>query len=83
FWGMQDQSVEQVNDFYINLIAQDVNSVLIGCLDGQPYFLIECYQALQEEVAEHYPAQSGDYGMHLLVAPVSTPISGLSRQIFA
>ncbi|WKX26417.1 GNAT family N-acetyltransferase [Tatumella ptyseos] len=83
FWGMQDQSVEQVNNFYINLVAQDVNSVLIGCLDGHPYFLIECYQALQEEVAEHYPAQSGDYGMHLLVAPVSTPIKGLSRQIFA
>ncbi|WP_019106390.1 GNAT family N-acetyltransferase [Pantoea ananatis] len=83
FWGMQDHAPEQVAEFYQQLTAKDPHAALIGCCDGEPAFLIECYRASEDEVGRHYPAQPDDYGMHILIAPAVTPVSQFSWQVFS
>ena len=82
FWGMQQDTLEQVGDFYRKLTASDPHAALIGCLEGEPVFLIECYQAQRDDIGKHYPARDGDYGMHLLIAPASQPLRQFSWQVF-
>ncbi|WP_338556412.1 GNAT family N-acetyltransferase [Erwinia sp. E_sp_B01_3] len=83
FWGMQNDSLEQVKTFYLNLTASNPAAALTGCLDDQPVFLMEFYQASEDEVGKFYPTQPGDYGMHLLIAPASRPIPQFSWQVFS
>ncbi|WP_075182005.1 GNAT family N-acetyltransferase [Pantoea sp. 1.19] len=82
FWGMQQDSLQQVAAFYRELTAQRADGALIGCCNGQPAFLIECYQAQHDAVGQHYPAAEGDYGMHLLLAPPQQPVPQFSWQVF-
>ncbi|WP_313677277.1 GNAT family N-acetyltransferase, partial [Pantoea vagans] len=62
FWGMQQQSLEQVAAFYQTLTATDPHAALIGCCNDQPVCLIECYRAGDDEVGKFYPAAPDDYG---------------------
>lgn len=82
FWGMQDHTLQQVADFYQALLQQQPDGALIGCLNGQAVFLMECYRAQEDAVGKHYPAQPGDYGMHLLLGPAEKPVSQFSWQVF-
>ncbi|BDH44580.1 hypothetical protein TUM12370_06240 [Salmonella enterica subsp. enterica serovar Choleraesuis] len=82
FWGMGQQSEEQVAGFYNNLTAGNPNATLIGCCDGQPVFLMEFYRAADDEVGKFYPAAADDYGMHLLLAPPEKPRAQFSWQVF-
>lgn len=83
FWGMQNDTPEQVADFYHQLTARDPHAALIGCCNGEPAFLVECYRAREDEVGKHYPAQPDDYGMHILIAPAETPVREFSWQVFS
>ena len=82
FWGMQQDTLEQVSQFYQQLTASDPHAALVGCCDGEPVFLIECYQAQRDEVGKYYPARDGDYGMHILIAPATQPRPQFSWQVF-
>lgn len=45
-------------------------------------FMVELYSPKYEEVGQHYPVESGDCGMHLIIAPpTGAPIKGLSTRI--
>jgi siderophore synthetase component/RimJ/RimL family protein N-acetyltransferase len=83
FWGMQSDSQEQVATFYRNLTANNPRAALIGCCDDKPVFLMEFYQAGEDEVGKFYPAQPGDYGMHILIAPANRPVRQFSWQVFS
>lgn len=83
FWGMTRHSRQQVADFYQQLSATDPRAALIGCCDGEPVFLVECYHAPGSDVGAFYPAQAGDYGMHLLLAPPDKPQPQFSWQVFS
>ncbi|WP_428943276.1 GNAT family N-acetyltransferase [Pantoea sp. FN060301] len=82
FWGMQNDSLQQVAAFYQQLTAKDPAAALIGCCDGTPVFLTEIYQASDDEVGKFYPVQPGDVGMHILIAPASSPVPQFSWQVF-
>jgi len=82
FWGMQNDSVEQVAHFYRTLTASNPHAALIGCCDDIPVFLIECYRAQEDEVGRHYPAAPDDYGLHILIAPATHPVKQFSWQVF-
>ncbi|PZL85371.1 transcriptional regulator [Pantoea sp. ARC270] len=83
FWGMQQQSLEQVAAFYQTLTAKDPKAALIGCCNDEPICLIECYRACDDEIGKFYPAAPDDYGMHILIAPASKPIRAFSWQVFS
>lgn len=82
FWGMQNDTLEQVAAFYHGLTANNPHAALIGCCEGQPVFLMECYRASEDEIGRFYAAAPDDYGMHILIAPASTPIPQFSWQVF-
>ncbi|MBJ7518132.1 MAG: acetyltransferase [Solirubrobacteraceae bacterium] len=41
----------------------------IVCADGEPFAYAETYRAADDPLAEHYDADPGDRGFHLLVGP--------------
>ncbi|MDU4290371.1 GNAT family N-acetyltransferase [Mixta calida] len=83
FWGMQNDTLEQVAAFYQQLTADNPQAAIIGLCNGEPVFLMECYQAQQDEVGKHYPARPDDYGMHILIAPAEKPVAQFSWQVFS
>lgn len=82
FWGMQNDTQEQVATFYRNLTAENPGAALIGYCDDKPVFLMEFYRASDDEVGKFYPAEPGDYGMHILIAPATRPVRQFSWQVF-
>ncbi|WP_034947938.1 GNAT family N-acetyltransferase [Erwinia oleae] len=82
FWGMQNDSLDQVTDFYQRLTADNPHAALIGCCNDRPAFLMEFYRASEDEIGKFYPARPDDYGMHILIAPASTPVKQFSWQVF-
>lgn len=83
FWGMQNDTLEQVASFYQQLLANDPHSAMIGLCNDEPVFLMEFYRAQQDEVGKHYPALPDDYGMHILIAPADKPLPQFSWQVFS
>ncbi|WP_122095109.1 GNAT family N-acetyltransferase [Rahnella sp. Larv3_ips] len=83
FWGMQNSSVAEVEAFYRDLTAGKPHAALMGDIDGQPRFLIECYPVQDDPLREHYDVQPGDIGMHILLSPADKPLPGFSWQVFS
>ncbi|TLF50614.1 GNAT family N-acetyltransferase [Halomonas urmiana] len=81
FWGMQGHSPERVQAFYRDLQESDNAQGYLGLFDGEPAFLVECYDPRHDPIGEHYAVAEGDRGMHFLVAPAETPLPGFSTQV--
>ncbi|WP_342593905.1 GNAT family N-acetyltransferase [Salinicola lusitanus] len=84
FWGMNGDSRDQVAAFYREMQQSDSAQAFIGLRDGQPAFLVECYDPRQDPVGEQYAVRPGDRGMHFLVAPkapAAAPIHGFSQAV--
>ncbi|MFV2087060.1 GNAT family N-acetyltransferase [Micromonospora sp. LOL_021] len=69
FWGMPDADLDTVRREYQRIDANPHHHAWLGRLDGVPLFLTETYEPAHSELADHYPVQPGDVGMHVLVAP--------------
>ncbi|PIJ48366.1 transcriptional regulator [Erwinia sp. OLTSP20] len=82
FWGMQNNTPEQVASFYQALTEGNPRAAMIGACDDKPAFLMEFYRAAEDDVGKFYPVQPGDYGMHLLIAPADNPVKQFSWQVF-
>jgi len=83
FWGMQNSTLAEVDSFYRNLTHGKPLAALMGEIDGQPQFLIECYPVQDDPLHEHYDVRPGDMGMHILLSPAEKPVSGFSWQVFS
>ncbi|MFC0338107.1 Siderophore synthetase component [Kushneria avicenniae] len=85
FWGMTDDSRDRVGRFYRDMEESTAAQAWLGLHDGQPAFLVECYDPRHDPVGEQYTVQPGDRGMHFLVAPLGTtsdtPIHGFSQAV--
>lgn len=82
FWGMQNHSEQQVQEQYKKLLASQPDSVFIGLYRGEPAFLLERYRVQDDLLADYYPAQPGDTGMHILVAASGNRVSGFTWAVF-
>ncbi|MEX0729405.1 MAG: GNAT family N-acetyltransferase [Aquisalimonadaceae bacterium] len=82
YWGMQDQSVADVRAAYEQIANAPHSSAFAGLYNGRLSFLMEKYHALDEPIANCYEARSGDYGMHILVAPPRHHIPGFTWHAF-
>ncbi len=83
FWGMQSHSTTQITAEYAKLIDQQGTACFIGLIAQQPVCFLETYQPASSPLAKHIDIHEGDCGMHILLAPNKTPISGFSSHIFA
>lgn len=82
FWGMKNQSLEQVTDCYQSIEAGKAAQAYIGWIEDKPQFLLEVYEPSVDQVGEHYPVALGDKGMHILIAPCETRIPQFTFNIF-
>ncbi|WP_111497107.1 GNAT family N-acetyltransferase [Marinobacter bohaiensis] len=82
YWGMQAMDEAALAEFYRDLPDSGKGDAFIGYHHGHPAFLMECYDPARDPVGEHYAVQPGDLGMHILVAPGSTPLKGFTRAVF-
>ncbi len=83
YWGMLEQSKEEVKAAYQDLETNVHHHALIGELNKKPIFLTEKYRASNDAIAEHYSAKDDDYGMHILVAPVQKKIPQFTWHVFS
>lgn len=81
YWGMQNQTPAQVVSNYQVLQAKPGFDVYLGRVNGQPAFIMERYRVEQDPIAQAYPAEPGDVGMHLLIAPTDQPVRGFSAAV--
>ncbi len=82
YWGMQDNTEQQVREFYQDLESRHPGSVFIGIYQEQPAFLLECYRAQDDLIGKYYPSHPDDMGMHILVAPPQEKIRHFTWGIF-
>ncbi len=82
FWEMQGFTPEQTRAELDEIDADPHHDAWLGRLEGEPLFLVETYDPAHSPLAAHYPVAAGDLGMHVLVAPTSTPVHGLTSQVF-
>ncbi|NUT36712.1 MAG: acetyltransferase [Hamadaea sp.] len=80
FWMMQRATLGEVATEYAAIAARPGHDALLGFHDGTPAFLAERYDP-HGELSDVYPVQPGDVGMHFLVAPTDTPLSGFTRAV--
>lgn len=83
YWGMNEQSLEEVHKAYKEIEDDRFHQTYIGMLNGAPVFLTERYKASEDILANYYDAKPYDYGMHVLVAPVETKISQFTWHVFS
>lgn len=81
FWNMQNYSLKELEDFYRTLMESGHACAFMGQLDGKASFLVECYDPRHDQIGKHYAPPPGDYGMHFLLAPAETPVSGFSYAV--
>ena len=81
FWDMQQASVDDVRRAYAAIDGSAHHRAFIGLVDGEPAFLTETYDPAHSDLAGVYDVRAGDLGMHVLVAPASTPVHGFTRQV--
>lgn len=82
FWGMQGASPDDVRQAYAGIEADPHHEAWLGRVDGEPAFLAETYEPEHSEIAGTYDWQSGDVGMHVLVAPTDAPRHGFTTAVF-
>lgn len=78
FWR-QDWSVDRIHAYLADQYAGDVSRPYVGLLAGVPVSYWEIYRAAAEPVGATYPAESGDLGVHVLIADAATTGRGLGR----
>lgn len=81
YWNMGAKTPDEILDFYAGLLASPHGTAMIGERGGEPVFLTELYDPAHDQVGEHYAAQPGDRGMHVLVAPASKPLPGFTLAV--
>jgi len=82
YWGMNGLDMTRVEAAYHEILAPRHVRAFIGLHRNRPAFLVETYRPVEDRIAEHYEAEPGDRGMHVLVAPPTRPIPGFSWAVF-
>ncbi|MFJ1787726.1 GNAT family N-acetyltransferase [Streptomyces anulatus] len=69
FWGMGDHTREQVREIYEFVGSLPTHHAYLALRDGVPAALFQTYEPDADPVGECYDVRSGDFGIHLLIAP--------------
>ncbi|PHO01123.1 transcriptional regulator, partial [Rhodobacteraceae bacterium 4F10] len=69
FWGMQNATVEEVEEEYTQLVAPKHYDVFVGMFHNEPAFIVERYNPQLDIINDFYKAKTSDCGVHIIVAP--------------
>lgn len=81
YWKMGGLTVDEVREYLAAVQAGPYEDAWLGRLDGEPVFLTETYDPARVLLPGIHDARPGDLGMHLLVAPPTTPRHGLTDAV--
>lgn len=81
YWLMSLATPEDVAQEFTEIQLAAGRKAFLGLYRQRPEFLVETYDPARSGLAEVYPARAGDVGMHFLIAPTETPVSGFSRAV--
>ncbi|MBL0729239.1 GNAT family N-acetyltransferase [Piscinibacter sp. HJYY11] len=82
FWGLQHKTEHEVHALYAALVQSGHAMAYTGLMDGEPAFLVECYDPAHDVLGQHYRVMPGDVGMHFFVGPPRQPRHGHTRRVF-
>jgi RimJ/RimL family protein N-acetyltransferase len=82
FWGMQHKTEREVHEAYATLVDSGHAMAYTGLCNGEPAFLVECYDPVHDPLGRLYPVMPGDVGMHFFVGPAEVPQRGHTRRVF-
>lgn len=80
FWQLEG-SIENLKAVYQPVLKNPNAHSFIGLLDEQLVCQVDCYRVEADELGKHLRCDPHDVGMHLLMAPLVTPVPGLSRKL--
>jgi RimJ/RimL family protein N-acetyltransferase len=81
FWNMAHYAQDEIATFYATLNASGHAASYMGFFQGKPTFIVESYDPRHDQVGKHYDVETGDWGMHFLVAPPRQKIPGFTLSI--
>ncbi|MFJ3385057.1 MULTISPECIES: GNAT family N-acetyltransferase [unclassified Curtobacterium] len=83
WWEMGHLDVDAVREYLAGVQADPAQAAWLGRRDGEPCFLAETYDPAAVLLTDVWPAEPGDVGMHLLVAPAPTAgrVHGLTSAV--
>ncbi|MNJ84051.1 Aerobactin synthase [compost metagenome] len=82
FWGLQKTTREEVYLEYQRLTEQQEYEIYVGEWNQNPLFLFESYNPDFDLIRDYYEVQSGDRGVHIIVAPVSVRVPNFTWYVF-
>jgi penicillin amidase len=83
FWGMRELSRDEVRDIYQFLDGLDTHHAYLMSVAGSPAGIFQTYEPLEDPLADAYEARPGDTGMHLLLAPATSPVRNFTPVLVA
>ena len=81
YWGLRGLEPHQIEQFFADWLACPHRQLHLVRLDGLRVGLAVFYDPAAVELDGRYAHQTGDLGMHLLVAPSRTPVPGTSAAV--
>ncbi|MGK4584777.1 GNAT family N-acetyltransferase [Kitasatospora sp. HPMI-4] len=77
FWGMLDTDRERVREIYEYVDSLTTHHAYLIHLDDRPTALFQTYRPEHDPVGECYQVRPGDFGIHLMIGPVTgDPVPG-------
>ncbi len=80
YWQM-DGPKQQLQSVYQSVLKNPNGHSFIGLLDEELVCQIDLYRVQSSDLGRYIRHQYHDCGMHLLMAPVTFPVPGLSRMV--
>lgn len=82
FWGMQNYTLEAVEEEYKTILKSKYYDVYVGCYNNTPSFILERYHPLKDAIGNTYNAKESDCGIHIIVAPLQEKIQHFTWYVF-
>lgn len=84
FWGMREAGRERVLEIYEYLDSLSTHHAYLIHRDDRPVALFQTYEPEHDPVGECYAVQPGDFGIHLLVGPMTgAPEPGFTEALLS
>ncbi|GAA1346572.1 GNAT family N-acetyltransferase [Falsarthrobacter nasiphocae] len=69
FWGMSEQTLEEIRGIYDWLDESETHHAYAVCLDGAMIAVFQTYDPRHDEVGTTFEVRDGDLGVHFMMGP--------------
>ena len=69
-WSSAGNPLRELEEAYASIIRSNFAQPFMGLINGAPVCQLDIYQTRQDSISLCYAERPGDYGLHLLLAPL-------------